>query len=177
MLLSGRLLQVSMAGDMATWLVAHSQMHPAFSDSGVMYDMSMGGFEDPTTRNTAGRFEQLILELQTAAYDQAKRLIRQRRAAIEQLANELTSDSQETVQGRRIVEVIETSTVAEPELLPSNGVWSENQLPLEQPEVSGSEGHHAYSCRNDLDICMLCTASVVCCSLYTCRLTLLSCSK
>lgn len=53
-----------MAGDMATWLVAHSQMHPAFSDLPVMYDMSMGGFEDPTTRNTASRFEALILQLQ-----------------------------------------------------------------------------------------------------------------
>lgn len=58
------LMQVSMAGDMATWLVTHSQMHPAFSDSPVMYDMNMGGYEDPTTRNTAGRFEALILELQ-----------------------------------------------------------------------------------------------------------------
>lgn len=57
-------VQVSMAGDMATWLVAHSQMHPAFSDLPVMYDMSMGGFEDPTTRNTASRFEALILQLQ-----------------------------------------------------------------------------------------------------------------
>ena len=53
-----------MAGDMATWLVAHSQMHPDFSELPVMYDMNMGGFEDPTTRNTASRFEGLILQLQ-----------------------------------------------------------------------------------------------------------------
>lgn len=57
-------MQVSMAGDMATWLVAHSQMHPSFSELPVMYDMTMGGFEDPTTRNTASRFEGLILQLQ-----------------------------------------------------------------------------------------------------------------
>ena len=57
-------MQVSMAGDMATWLVAHSQMHPNFSELPVMYDMTMGGFEDPTTRNTASRFEGLILQLQ-----------------------------------------------------------------------------------------------------------------
>lgn len=57
-------MQVSMAGDMATWLVAHSQMHPDFSELPVMYDMTMGGFEDPTTRNTASRFEGLILQLQ-----------------------------------------------------------------------------------------------------------------
>ena len=110
-------------------------MHPAFSDLAVKYDMTMGGYEDPTTRNTARRFEALILQLQTAAYDQAKRLIRQRKSAIEQLAGELMGDPQETVQGRRIVEVIETSPVAEPELLPSNGVWSEAQLAPEQPEV------------------------------------------
>lgn len=53
-----------MAGDMATWLVAHSQMHPDFNVLPVMYDMSMGGYEDPTTRNTASRFEGLILKLQ-----------------------------------------------------------------------------------------------------------------
>lgn len=61
-------MQVSMAGDMATWLVTHSQMHPAFSDSPVMYDMNMGGYRDPTTRNTAGRFEGLILELQVCCF-------------------------------------------------------------------------------------------------------------
>lgn len=61
------LMQVSMAGDMATWLVAHSQMHPNFSELPVMYDMTMGGFEDPTTRNTAGRFEEHILHLQVCS--------------------------------------------------------------------------------------------------------------
>lgn len=127
--------QVSMAGDMATWLVMHSQMHPAFSDLPVMYGMNMGGFDDPTTRNTASRFEHLILQLQTAAYDQAKRLIRQRKAVLEQLAKELTDDPLETVQGKRIVEVIEATPVAEPELSPSNGVWSENQQPDDEPEV------------------------------------------
>ncbi len=128
-------VQVSMAGDMATWLVAHSQMHPAFSDSAVMYGMNMGGYDDPTTRNTASRFEHLILQLQTAAYDQAKRLIRQRKAAIEQLAQELTDDPQETVQGHRIVAIIENTPVAEPELLPSNGAWSEGQQPTAETEV------------------------------------------
>lgn len=140
-----------MAGDMATWLVTHSQMHPAFSDLAVMYDMTMGGYEDPTTQGTASRFEALILQLQTAAYDQAKRLIRQRKAAIEQLAGELTGDPQETVQGRRIVEVIETSPVAEPELLPSNGVWSEAQVAPEQEEV----GSHYVWCGNaGIDYCI-----------------------
>ncbi|KAL3137049.1 hypothetical protein ABBQ32_006634 [Trebouxia sp. C0010 RCD-2024] len=134
----GTAQEVSMAGDMATWLVTHSQMHPAFSDSPVMYDMNMGGYEDPTTRNTAGRFEALILELQVAAYDQAKHLVWQRKAAIEQLAAELTSDPQETVQGQRIVEVIETTAVADADLLASNGVWTEAQVPIEEQNVDST---------------------------------------
>ena len=60
----------------------------------------------------------------------------QRKAAIEQLATELTSDPLETVQGKRIVEVIETTAVADPELLPSNGVWSDAQVLVEEPDVS-----------------------------------------
>ncbi|DBB13646.1 TPA: hypothetical protein ACH3X3_000668 [Trebouxia sp. C0006] len=127
--------EVSMAGDMATWLVARSHMHPAFSDLPVMYGMRMGGHDDPTTRNTPGRFEHLILQLQTAAYDQAKRVIRQRKAAIEKLAQELIGDPQETVEGQRIVEVIETMPVAEPELSPTTGVWSEKQQPAADTEV------------------------------------------
>ena len=115
-----------------------SLLHPRLRDKNVMYDMDMGGHDDPTTRNTASRFEHLILQLQTAAYDQAKRLIRQRKAAIERLAQELTEDPQETVQGQRIIEIIESTPVAEPELSPSNGVWSEMQQPAADAEVSAS---------------------------------------
>lgn len=156
-----------MAGDMATWLVARSHMHPAFSSLPVMYGMSMGGYDDPTTRNTASRFEHLILQLQTAAYDQAKRLIRQRKAAIELLAQELTRDPQETVQGQRIIEIIETTPVAEPELSPSNGAWSEMQQPTADAEVSASRksfhvcnsltglcSRHAVACKGFSFLCM-----------------------
>lgn len=78
----------------------------------------------------------VILWLQVAAYEQAKQLVWQRKAAIEQLATELTSDPLETVQGKRIVEVIETTAVADPELLPSNGVWSDAQVLVQEPDVS-----------------------------------------
>lgn len=74
--------------------------------------------------------------LQVAAYEQAKQLVWQRKAAIEQLSTELTSDPLETVQGKRIVEVIETTAVADPELLPSSGVWSDAQLVEQEPDVS-----------------------------------------
>lgn len=76
-----------------------------------------------------------FLWLQVAAYDQAKHLVWQRKAAIEQLAAELTSDPQETVQGQRIVEVIETTAVADADLLASNGVWTEAQVPIEEQNV------------------------------------------
>lgn len=48
---------------MATWLVQHSQMHPAFRDLPVMYGMDMGGQADPTTQGTSRRFEALILQV------------------------------------------------------------------------------------------------------------------
>lgn len=48
---------------MATWLVKHSQMHPAFRDLPVMYGMNMGGYEDPTTAGMSRRFEGLILQV------------------------------------------------------------------------------------------------------------------
>lgn len=74
--------------------------------------------------------------LQVVAFEQAKLLVWQRKAAIEQLASELTSNPLETVQGTRIVEVIETTAVADPELLPSNGVWSDAEFLVEDPDVS-----------------------------------------
>lgn len=74
--------------------------------------------------------------LQVVAFEQAKLLVWQRKAAIEQLASELTSDPLETVQGTRIVEVIESTAVADPDLLPSNGVWSDAQFLVEDPDVS-----------------------------------------
>ena len=83
--------------------------------------------------------------LQVAAYDQAKQLVWQRKAAIEKLAAELTSDPQETVQGKRIVEVIETTDVADAEVLSSNGIWSEAQAPVEELDVSDQPHHEPSS--------------------------------
>ena len=56
--------------------------------------------------------------------------------AIEQLASELTGDPQETVQGSRIVEVLEATPVAQPDMEPANGVWSEHLQPHQKPQVS-----------------------------------------
>ena len=68
--------QVSRAGDLADWLVRKSQMHPTMRNNPVMLDIEMGGYDDPTTRNMAPRFEHLTLQLQRAAYQRATRLVR-----------------------------------------------------------------------------------------------------
>ena len=70
------MLQVSRAGDLADWLVRKSLMHPRLRDNAVMYDMDMGGHDDPTTRNAEVKFEDMTLQLQRAAYQRAHRLVR-----------------------------------------------------------------------------------------------------
>lgn len=67
--------QVARAGDLADWLVRKSMMHPAMRDVPVRFDMTMGGWPDPTTRGTAGSFEPLTLQLQRAAYRRAITLV------------------------------------------------------------------------------------------------------
>ena len=68
-------VQVARAGDLADWLVRKSMLHPAMRDVPVRYDMVMGGWPDPTTRQAAGAFEPLTLQLQRAAYRKALTLI------------------------------------------------------------------------------------------------------
>ena len=69
------MFQVARAGDLADWLVRKSMMHPAMRDVPVRFDMTMGGWPDPTTRGTAGSFEPLTLQLQRAAYRRAITLV------------------------------------------------------------------------------------------------------
>lgn len=68
-------MQVARAGDLADWLVRKSMLHPAMRDVPVRFDMVMGGWPDPTTRQTAGAFEPLTLQLQRAAYRKALTLV------------------------------------------------------------------------------------------------------
>ena len=67
---------MSRAGDLADWLVRKSMMHPRLRNNPVLYDMEMGGRDDPTTRNAEVKFESLTLQLQRAAYQRAHRLVR-----------------------------------------------------------------------------------------------------
>ena len=72
----GNVLQVSRAGDLADWLVRKSLMHPRLRNENIMYDMKMGGHDDPTTRYSEVKFEHLTIQLQRAAYQRAHRLVR-----------------------------------------------------------------------------------------------------
>ena len=42
--------QMSRAADLAQYLVRASTLHPAFQHSSMLYNMEMGGWEDPTTQ-------------------------------------------------------------------------------------------------------------------------------
>ena len=99
---------MAQAGNLATYLVTNSLLHPAFKDTPVRQNMSFGGtVDDPTTAYTiAYRTEALVVKLQTAAYEQAKRLIRLTKDVIEQLTTELLESPGEELEGDRIVEVI-----------------------------------------------------------------------
>ncbi|KAK9817951.1 hypothetical protein WJX72_004798 [[Myrmecia] bisecta] len=111
--------EVAKAGELAHWLVVQSKLYPLFRDSGIMYDMLMGGWTDPTTRGMAGSFETLTLQMQRAAYRRTLRLVRERRAAIEAVSDELCTYEGEIVQGARIVELVETCQLAQDVDLPS----------------------------------------------------------
>lgn len=70
------MLKVSRAGDLADWLVRKSLLHPRMRGLPVLHDMEMGGYDDPTTRNSAPKFEYLTLQLQRAAHQRAHRLVK-----------------------------------------------------------------------------------------------------
>ena len=84
--------QISQAGELAHWLVVTSNLHPAFRDSPLVWDMDMGGYPDPTTRGSAKKFEGFTVALQRAAFDRAIALVTVRLAAIEAVAAELIED-------------------------------------------------------------------------------------
>ncbi len=86
-------LQISRAGELAHWLVRTSNLHPAFRDSPMVWDMLMGGYADPTTGGLEKQFEGFTVALQRAAYDRALALVAARRGAIEAMAEELLDDS------------------------------------------------------------------------------------
>lgn len=41
---------MSRAADLAQYMVRASTLHPAFQHSSMLYNMEMGGWEDPTTQ-------------------------------------------------------------------------------------------------------------------------------
>ncbi|KAK9867286.1 hypothetical protein WJX84_011686 [Apatococcus fuscideae] len=98
---------VAIAGRLAYWLVAHSNLDPRFNRTPMGQGMQLGGRPDPVTARSTPRFEAAVVRLQQAAYIRTLRLVQARRAAIEQIAEELCQ-GRETVRGDRVVEIIET---------------------------------------------------------------------
>ena len=74
----------------------------------MSYDLIIGGKDDPTVQNAHPEQEAYILQLMQAAHDKARRLVTERRSAIEAVANEMCGTSDDTILGSRIVELVET---------------------------------------------------------------------
>ena len=85
--------QISQAGELAHYLVVTSNLHPAFRDNPLIWDMEMGGYPDPTTQGTAKQFEGFTVALQRAAFDRAIALVTSRLASIQAVAAELLADT------------------------------------------------------------------------------------
>lgn len=106
-LLTGK--EISKAGALAKWLVIDSKLNPSSRDSPVLNNMNMGGESDPTTAWGDTAHDEEIVTLQKGAYKRAWQLVHERRKVIEQVAEELCSNSDETVSGERIVELLENT--------------------------------------------------------------------
>ncbi|KAL4436128.1 hypothetical protein ABPG77_005576 [Micractinium sp. CCAP 211/92] len=122
--------EVARAGELARWIVMDSGLHPATRDDLVLVNMQPGGVQDPTTKWAGPVYDDLILDLQQRAYEAALRMVSQRRSVIRQVARELCENSDETVLGKRIVELLKSTPLDEPEAgdgLPSSS--SSSSLP------------------------------------------------
>ncbi len=98
----------------------------------MSYDLVIGGEDDPTVQNAHPEQEAYILQLLQAAHAKARRLVTERRSAIEAIAEEMCGTSDDTISGSRIVELIETTPL---QLRPSardrpvrNLVWLNHDL-------------------------------------------------
>lgn len=71
--------QVAIAGRLAYWLVAHSNLDPRFNKTPLGHGMHVGGRPDPVTAKSTPRFEAAVVRLQQAAYVRTLRLVRAHR--------------------------------------------------------------------------------------------------
>lgn len=105
----GELLQVSEAGLLAKFLVTGSMLFPAYRETAMAYDLLIANEDDPTVMGARPEQEAYILQLMRAAHDKAKRLVLERRSAIERVAKEICESSDDTISGTRIVQIIESA--------------------------------------------------------------------
>lgn len=105
--------EISKAGELAKWIVIDSKLHPANRDSPLLVNMNMGGQRDPTTKWLDTKHDDSIMALQKGAYRRARKLVFQRKAVIERVAQELCENPDETVLGSRIIELLQTTPLGE----------------------------------------------------------------
>lgn len=105
--------EVSAAAEVARWIVVDSKLHPLNRNKPVMGNLQMGAYEDPTTEWMDQQYDDYILALQRVAYEKAVQLVEQRRPVIETIGRELCENRDETVLGARVVELLQTTPLAQ----------------------------------------------------------------
>jgi len=103
---------IAVAGDLAYFLVAKSNLHPAFRHIPVKMTGIMGGMDDPTLKHTSHWFERYTSHLQEVAYQKTRRIIEQYRPVIEKVADLIYRDEQEMIFGSELVEIINSTPLA-----------------------------------------------------------------
>ncbi|KAG7666975.1 hypothetical protein KSW81_000723 [Nannochloris sp. 'desiccata'] len=135
--------EIAKAGELAKWIVIDSQLHPVSRDTPVLTNMRMGGGNDPTTAWKDTLHDEEILALQKGAYARARELVFQRKVVIEQVAKELCENTDETVLGSRIVELLETTPLG---TVPVEEQEENEKLKVSSPSLetrAGSVGNGA----------------------------------
>ena len=133
-LLTGK--EVSVAGELARYIVRDSGFHPSFRDSLVRYKAL-----DPMFEFSNEFYDEATMNLQKLAYFKARKLVQERRPVIEQVAKEMYDDPQETVQGERIIELLKLEPLAPADALDSEllTLMQEEDGASDFAELSSSE--------------------------------------
>lgn len=71
----------------------------------MSHSLVIGGKDDPTTIRLGIEYEHYVVSLQRAAHARARKIVQQRRAAIEAVAAEMC-ENDDLILGHRIIEII-----------------------------------------------------------------------
>lgn len=128
--------EVAEASEIAHWLVRGSNMHPAFRDSPMKYDMIMGGSPDPTTKGLEEVFEPLTMQLLEVTKARAVALVTARLPVIQAIAEELITRTDEQVSGEHIKQLLDEQNL--PESDDSSVATTEQLLAAMQGQAASS---------------------------------------